>query len=361
MSAVSEASDDAIRQARPLGSTLDPLTKFGQVPGSGSGVKEHLPVPFEQVGEAVSQQLRNRRPDPGPRIECIHPDDFHLQVGRSLKHRVQGILAVGEPGEKRAEHDRRLQSEAARFLQHPETILYACRSRLPMDPEVLVERGHRDTDPCLLANKQFEVAKDEVALGQHMHLEPVLQQQLAAAAGQPPIPFDRLPAITGTAYEDLTRLRMAELPPERLDRVHFDVDELAPGFRMGMESLHEPGVTIDAGVFAAGIAVQGVVAQGGPIQNRLTGRFPDDDLRQICACRSLRLERHLPCSLRQTKVAIVSAEVLPIVNCHSVGREFFDSRLVWESHAIEVVPDLRTLVLPLLHSVAISQYYLQLR
>ena len=82
-----------------------------------------------------------------------------------------------------------------------------------MDPEVLVERGHRDTDPCLLANKQFEVAKDEVALGQHMHLEPVLQQQLAAATGQPPIPFDRLPAVTGTAYEDLTRLRMAELPP----------------------------------------------------------------------------------------------------------------------------------------------------
>lgn len=88
--AVSETLEDAIPQRHPLGSTLDPLTKFHHVPGSGSGVKEHLSIPFEQVGEPVSQQLRNRRPDPGPRIECIHPDDFHLQVGRSLKHRVQG-------------------------------------------------------------------------------------------------------------------------------------------------------------------------------------------------------------------------------------------------------------------------------
>lgn len=45
--AVSETLDDAIPQRRPLGSTLDPLTKFRQVPGSGSGVKKHLPVPFE--------------------------------------------------------------------------------------------------------------------------------------------------------------------------------------------------------------------------------------------------------------------------------------------------------------------------
>jgi hypothetical protein len=74
---------------------------------------------------------------------------------------------------------------------------------------------------------------------------------------------------------------MAELPPEHLDRVHFDVDEFAPGFRMRMKSLHEPGVAVDASVFAAGIAVQGVIAQGGPIQDRLADRLSDDDLRQI--------------------------------------------------------------------------------
>jgi hypothetical protein len=56
---------------------------------------------------------------------------------------------------------------------------------------------------------------------------------------------------------------------------------------------------------------------------------------------------------------MVSAEVLPIVNCHSVGRESFDSPLDWESHAIEVFPDLLKLLLPVLHSAAISHYYLQ--
>ena len=69
---------------------------------------------------------------------------------------------------------------------------------------------------------------------------------------------------------------------------------------MRMKSPHEPGVAVDAGVFAAGVAVQGVVAQGCPIQDRLTDRLSDDDLRQICSCRSLRLGRHLPCSSRLT-------------------------------------------------------------
>lgn len=56
---------------------------------------------------------------------------------------------------------------------------------------------------------------------------------------QPPFAFDRLPPVANAAHEHLTWLRTAELPLEHLDRVHFDVDKLAPHLGMGMKSLHE--------------------------------------------------------------------------------------------------------------------------
>ena len=51
----SETPGDAILEGRPFGRVLDPLTKFRQVLGSDSGVKEHLLVTTDQVGEPAAQ------------------------------------------------------------------------------------------------------------------------------------------------------------------------------------------------------------------------------------------------------------------------------------------------------------------
>ena len=52
-----------------------------------------------------------------------------------------------------------------------------------MSPENFVEARHRDADLHLPAGEEIQIAKNEAALGQDVDLEPVFQQQLAAAVG----------------------------------------------------------------------------------------------------------------------------------------------------------------------------------
>jgi len=102
------------------------------------------------------------------------------------------------------------------------------------------------------------------------------QQQFAAAAGQSPLGLDRLPAVAGTADEDRGGRGAAQLPLECLDRIDLHVDKAAPRLIVGMESLHEAGVAVDAGVGAAGVAVQRVAAQAAAIEDRLANGLADD-------------------------------------------------------------------------------------
>ena len=113
-----------------------------------------------------------------------------------------------------------------------------------------------------------------------MHLKATFQQQFAAAAGEPPLGLDRLPAIAGAADEDAARLGPPQLPLEHLDRVDLHVHERAPGFVVGMEPLHEAGIAVDAGVGAAGVAVQRVVAQPAAVEDRLADDLADDGVRE---------------------------------------------------------------------------------
>ena len=166
---------------------------------------------------------------------------------------------------------------ARRASRTPRAALQCLPPPAPKFLQPPVERGQRDADPHGPAGEQVEIPPHQRALGEHAERKAALQQQFAAAAGQPPLGLDRLPAVAGAADEDLAGRGPAQLPLEHLDGVDLHIDELAPGLVMGMEPLHESGVAVDAGVAAARVAVQRVVAQPAPVENRLADGFADDN------------------------------------------------------------------------------------
>jgi hypothetical protein len=146
---------------------------------------------------------------------------------------------------------------------------------------MLVERCQGDPDSHRASAENVEISQDQRALGQHVHLKTPLQQQFAAAARQLALGFDRLPAVARAADEDLARRGPAQLPFQHLDGVQLHVDKRPPGLRVGMKSLHEPGVAVHAAMGAARVAVQRIVAQRATVEDRLADGLANDG---FCGC-----------------------------------------------------------------------------
>ena len=113
-------------------------------------------------------------------------------------------------------------------------------------------------------------------------------QQLAAASCQLPLSLDWLPAIAGTTDEDLSWSCPAQLPLEHFDRVDLNVNKSTPWFRMGRKTLHEAGIAVCAAMRTAGIAIQRVIADAGPVQNRFAF-FPANNHAVFSGCNKVGL------------------------------------------------------------------------
>ena len=185
----------------------DSAVEVGNILLAASGVEEHVAVERQQIRAMGAQQVLDGWPDARPGIESVGDDAIDVGVFGQFEEAEEGVGGIADLGQQWGEHEGGAQ---AGFLGFSEDVKAGGDGRgggFPEAGEFFVGDGDGDADGDFLARENVQVAENQVALGEDIDREPGGQEELAAAAGELVMLFDRLPSVAGATGEDGARGR----------------------------------------------------------------------------------------------------------------------------------------------------------
>ncbi len=253
-----------------FGGSSDACIEFALVAGTEGPVEQDALIMVVECRPFALEQLPDRWPDTGSRIEGIGVDAVHVGLGGEGEELMQRLASVADSWQEWAEHYRGSQAGSFGLAENFQPGPNRRGLGLPEAGLRLIRVSNGYTEADVLALKDVEVPQNQFALGEYIEAEAGFEQHPAASAGNFVAAFEALPAVTNTAGEDTPWAEPSQLAGEDFGGVDLDIDELSPGLLVGMETLHKTGIAIDAAVGAAGVGVEGVLADRGTIEEAFT-------------------------------------------------------------------------------------------
>jgi len=131
--------------------------------------------------------------------------------------------------------------------------------RLKNLPDMFIGCGNAQPHfHALTRTQDIDIARHEGRLGLHRDRPLSIDENFQALPGEAVLGFQGLVGIAHTADPHTGRRFALDLLGKQLGRVHLDVHKFSPGFFMPAKAAHEARIAIAAGVFAAGIGIDGI-------------------------------------------------------------------------------------------------------